>query len=55
MQKTVQKELERLQQNLTENKKSIITKDKDLKDVKVLLNVKSLVEETQKQTDIITL
>lgn len=41
MQKVVQKELERLQQQLTDNKKSIITKDKDLKDVKVLLNVKS--------------
>jgi len=27
-----------------ENKKAIATKDKDLKDVKVLLNVKSLVE-----------
>ena len=55
MQKVLQKELERLQTQIVENKKSIITKDKDLKDVKVLLNVKGMVEETQQQTDLVTL
>ena len=48
MQKVLQKELERLQTQITENKKAIVTKDKDLKDVKVLLGVKGMVEETQK-------
>jgi len=51
----IQKELERLQTNLTDNKKAIATKDKDLKDVKVLLGVKSSVEATQNKTDVITL
>lgn len=55
MQKVIQKELERLQTQLTDNKKAIATKDKDLKDVKVLLGVKSSVEETQNKTDAITL
>ena len=55
MQKVIQKELERLQTQLTDNKKAIATKDKDLKDVKVLLGVKSSVEETQNKTDVITL
>jgi len=55
MQKVIQKELERLQTNLTDNKKAIATKDKDLKDVKVLLGVKSSVEATQNKTDVITL
>jgi len=40
---------------LTENKKAIVTKDKDLKDVKVLLNVKQEVEDTMKKVDKITL
>jgi len=51
----IQKELERLQTSLTDNKKAIATKDKDLKDVKVLLGVKSSVEATQNKTDVITL
>ena len=46
MQKVLVKELERLQSNINENKKAIITKDKDLKDVKELLAVKGMVEET---------
>jgi hypothetical protein len=47
----MQKELERLIATITENKKAIVTKDKDLKDVKELLAVKSMVESTQSQTD----
>ena len=40
---------------MLDSKKEIVTKDKDLKDVKVLLNVKERVEHTQKETDAITL
>ena len=51
----IQKELERLAAQMQETKKDISTKDKDLKDVKVLLAVKSKVEETQAITDLMTL
>ena len=51
----IKKELERLQHNMTENKKDMITKDKDLKDVKVLLGVKEVVENTFNGQDTITL
>lgn len=55
MERHVKKECERLLTSLTETKKATITKDKDLKDVKALLHVKGKVEETIKNTDIITL
>jgi dynein heavy chain len=53
--KHIKKELERLQGNMTESKKEITTKDKDLKNVKALLKIKENVEKTQKCTDEITL
>jgi hypothetical protein len=40
---------------MTESKKEITTKDKDLKNVKVLLKIKENVEKTQKDADKITL
>jgi len=40
MDKHIKKELERLTTLMTESKKELNTKDKDLKDVKVLLQVK---------------
>jgi len=40
---------------MSDSKKELTTKDKDLKDVKSLLNIKSHVEETQQNTDLITL
>ena len=55
MDKHIKKELERLASVMGDSKKEIVTKDKDLKDVKVLLNVKEKVEQTQKETDAITL
>ena len=44
--KHIKKELERIQAQMLESKKEIITKDKDLKNVKVLLKVKENVEKT---------
>lgn len=55
MDKQIKKEIERLQVYLTESKKEVTIKDKDLKDVKVLLGVKESVEQIQKDGDIITL
>jgi hypothetical protein len=40
---------------MTESKKEIATKEKDLKNVKVLLKIKENVEKTIKDTDAITL
>jgi hypothetical protein len=55
MDKHIKKELERLTNLMSETKKELTTKDKDLKDVKALLKVKEHVEETQANTDLITL
>ena len=44
MDRHIKKELERLATVMLDSKKEIVTKDKDLKDVKVLLNVKEKVE-----------
>lgn len=55
MERQIKKELERLQGDLTNCKKETITKDKDLKDVKVLLTVKDNVDQTMKNTNKITL
>jgi len=46
MDRHIKKELERLNTVMLDSKKEIVTKDKDLKDVKVLLNVKEKVEHT---------
>jgi len=46
MDRNIKKELERLNTVMLDSKKEIVTKDKDLKDVKVLLNVKERVEHT---------
>jgi len=55
MDKHIKKELERLTNLMGDTKKELTTKDKDLKDVKALLKVKEHVEETQANTDLITL
>jgi len=55
MDRQIKKELERLQNHMHDTKKEITTKDKDLNDVKNLLGVKESVENTQNQTDNITL
>ena len=55
MDRHIKKELERLTNLMTDCKRELSTKDKDLKDVKVLLKVKEFVEETQANTDLITL
>jgi len=55
MDRHIKKELERLTALMTDNKKELNTKDKDLKDVKALLKVKENVEQTIKDTDLITL
>lgn len=44
MDKHIKKELERLTAIMTDNKKELNTKDKDMKDVKALLKVKENVE-----------
>lgn len=44
MDKHIKKELERLTTLMTENKKELNTKDKDMKDVKSLLKVKENVD-----------
>jgi len=46
MDRHIKKELERLATAMQDSRKEIVTKDKDLKDVKVLLNVKEKVETT---------
>lgn len=40
MERQIKKELDRISANLLETKKETVTKDKDMKDVKVLLGVK---------------
>jgi len=55
MDRYIKKELDRLQSSLSETKKEVNPKDKDLKNVKVLLKVKENVEQTQKNVDSITL
>jgi len=55
MDKHIKKELERLTALMTDNKRELNTKDKDLKDVKALLKVKENVEQTINDTDLITL
>lgn len=51
MDKYIKKELESIQTNLSDTRKQIATKDKDLTDVKALLNIKEKVEITQNRTD----
>jgi hypothetical protein len=46
MDRHIKKELERLTSLMTESKKELNTKDKDMKDVKCLLKVKEFVEST---------
>lgn len=55
MDRHIKKELERLTNLMTDSKKELNTKDKEMKDVKVLLKIKEHVESTQKDTDLITL
>ena len=55
MDKHIKKELERLTNLMGDSKRELNTKDKDLKDVKALLRVKENVEQTIKDTDLITL
>jgi len=55
MDRQIKKELERLATLMGDSKKELTTKDKDLADVKALLKVKANVEETQANTDLITL
>jgi len=54
MDKYIKRELDRLAHHMADSKRELVTKDKDLKDVKVLLNVKEQVERTQGDTDKIT-
>jgi dynein heavy chain len=55
MDRQIKKEIERLQVQMADTKKEINTKDKDLKEVKVLLAVKEKVETTMKKSEVITL
>ena len=55
MDKYLKKELDRLNNYMVDSKKEIMTKDKDLKDVKALLKVKDNVDSVINQTDHITL
>jgi len=55
MDRHIKKELERLTNLMNDSKKELNTKDKELKDVKALLKVKENVEDTVKDTDLITL
>lgn len=55
MERQIKKELDRISANLLETKKETVTKDKDMKDVKVLLGVKDQVDNTIKNTERITL
>jgi len=54
MDKYIKRELDRVAHHMADSKKELVTKDKDLKDVKVLLNVKEQVERTQNDADKIT-
>jgi len=55
MAKHIQKEIERLQASLAESKKEVTTKEKDIKNVKVLLQIKEKVEQTNESADRVTL
>lgn len=55
MDKYLKKEIDRLNNYMLDSKKEIMTKDKDLKDVKALLKVKDNVDSVINQTDNITL
>ena len=55
MDKYLKKEIDRLNNYMVDSKKEIMTKDKDLKDVKALLKVKDNVDSVINQTDNITL
>lgn len=55
MDRYIKKELDRLQGSLAETKREVNPKDKDLKNVKVLLKVKENVEQTQANVDGTTL
>ena len=55
MDKYLKKELDRLNNYMVDSKKEIMTKDKDLKDVKALLKVKDNVDSVINQTENITL
>jgi len=55
MDRFIKRELDQIQKNLTDEKKQINTKDKDLKDVKVLLGVKETVDNINKNEKKITL
>jgi len=55
LERHIKAEITRLQTLMTESKRDVNTKDKDLKDVKQLLSVKETIESIQKNTDVITL
>jgi pyridoxine 5'-phosphate synthase PdxJ len=55
LERHIKAEMARLQTLMSESKRDVNTKDKDLKDVKQLLNVKETIESIQKNTDVITL
>lgn len=55
MAEQIAKQIVSLQATMTDSKREIHTKDKNLSEVKVLLSVKEKVEHTQKNTDNITL
>lgn len=55
MARYIAKDLERIASELAEAKKEINSKDKDLKNVKVLLKVKENVERSQRDAELITL
>jgi len=55
MDRYIKKEMDRLTGSLSDTKKEVNPKDKDLKNVKVLLKVKENVEATQANVDNITL
>jgi len=55
MDRHIKKELDRLTNLMSDSKRELNTKDKEMKDVKVLLKVKEYVEEIQANTDLITL
>jgi hypothetical protein len=55
LERHVKAEIQKLQEYMTNSKKEINTKDKDLKDVKQLLGVKETVEGIVKNSDNTTL
>jgi len=55
MDRHIKKELDRLTNLMIDSKKELNSKDKEMKDVKILLRVKEFVEETQANTDLIAL